>query len=242
MAQPLKDKIAAVTGGASGIGLECVRHLLDNGAEVYIIDFDAKAAEARAAELGDKAHALIADLTKYEDIEKAVHTIVKNHGRIDIFHANAGSYVADMPWEGDTKRWDRMLDLNINAAFRCVRAVAPQMMEQKSGDIVITSSISGMVPMVSEPVYTASKHAVQAFVHTARRKLAAYDVRISAIQPGPVVTPLLKDWDQERVKANLESGGIMQPVEVAEALIFMLTRRKGVIVRDLVILPQNFDV
>lgn len=102
-----------------------------------------------------------------------------------------------------------MLDLNINAAFRCVRAVAPQMMEQKSGDIVITSSISGKVPMVSEPVYTASKHAVQAFVHTARRKLAAHDVRISAIQPGPVATPLLNDWDQERVKANLVSGGIM---------------------------------
>jgi len=242
MTSPLQDKIAAVTGGASGIGLECVRHLADHGAIVYILDRDRQALDKARDELGERVHAIEVDLFRYETVDRAIETIVSEQGRIDILHANAGAYIGGNIWEGNSDAWDKMLNLNINAAFRSARAVMPAMMQQKSGDIVLTSSIAGLIPIPAEPIYTASKHAVQAFTHTVRRQLAPFGIRVGAIQPGPVVTPLLNDWDPERLKANIEAGAMMQPVDVAEAVIFMLTRRKGTVVRDLVLLPHSFDV
>jgi len=96
--------------------------------------------------------------------------------------------------------------------------------------------------VVWEPIYTASKFAVQAFVHTTRRQLARHGVRVGAVLPGPVVTALLDDWPQAKMDEALASGSLMQPVEVAEALIFMLTRPRHVTVRDLVILPNAVDL
>lgn len=98
-------------------------------------------------------------------------------GRLDIFHANAGAYIGGPVAEGDPDVWDRVLHLNINAAFRCVRSVLPHLIAQKSGDIIFTSSIAGVVPVIWEPVYTASKFAVQAFVHTTRRRGAVWRAR-----------------------------------------------------------------
>ena len=111
-------------------------------------------------------------------------------GQLDIFHANAGSYVGGEVIDGDPDAWDRMLNLNINAVFRSVHAVLPHMVERKTGDIIVTSSIAGLVPVVWEPIYTASKHAVQAFVHTVRRQVAKHGIRVGAVAPGPVVTAL----------------------------------------------------
>jgi ribitol 2-dehydrogenase len=141
--------------------------------------------------------------------------------------------------DGDPDAWDRMLDLNINAAFRSVRAVLPQMIEQQSGDIIMTSSIAGLVPVVWEPIYTASKHAVQAFVHTVRRQVARHGIRVGAVAPGPVVTALVSDWPKEKLEDELKKGGLIEPKEVAEAVLFMLTRPRNVTIRDLVILPRE---
>jgi ribitol 2-dehydrogenase len=163
-------------------------------------------------------------------------------GGLDIFHANAGGYVGGDVVEGQPDDWDRMLNLNINAAFRSVHAVLPHMVARKSGDIVFTSSIAGVVPVVWEPIYTASKFAVQAFVHTTRRQLSRHGVRVGAVLPGPVVTALLDDWPKAKMDEALASGSLMQPVEVAEALVFMLTRPRHVTVRDLVILPNAVDL
>jgi ribitol 2-dehydrogenase len=144
--------------------------------------------------------------------------------------------------DGDPDAWDRMLNLNINAAFRSVHAVLPHMIGRKTGDIVLTSSIAGVVPVVWEPIYTASKFAVQAFAHTIRRQLAPHGIRVGSVLPGPVVTALLDDWPKAKMDEALANGSLMQPVEVAEAVVFMLTRRKGVVVRDLVILPNTVDL
>jgi ribitol 2-dehydrogenase len=144
--------------------------------------------------------------------------------------------------EGRPDEWDRVLNLNVNSAFRSVHAVLPHLVAQKSGDIVFTSSIAGVVPVAWEPIYTASKFAVQAFVHTTRRQLSKHGVRVGAVLPGPVVTALLDDWPKAKMDEALASGSLMQPVEVAEALIFMLTRPRHVTVRDLVILPNSVDL
>jgi ribitol 2-dehydrogenase len=144
--------------------------------------------------------------------------------------------------DGDPDAWDRMLNLNINAAFRSIHAVLPHMVERKTGDIVLTSSIAGVVPVVWEPIYTASKFAVQAFAHTIRRQLAPHGIRVGAVLPGPVVTALLDDWPKAKMEEALANGSLMQPTEVAEAVLFMLTRSRGVVVRDLVILPNTVDL
>ena len=118
--------------------------------------------------------------------------ILEKAGQLDIFHANAGAYVGGEVLDGDPDAWDRMLNLNVNAVFRSVHAVLPHMVERKTGDIIVTSSIAGLVPVVWEPIYTASKFAVQAFVHTVRRQVAKHGIRVGAVAPGPVVTALLE--------------------------------------------------
>jgi ribitol 2-dehydrogenase len=168
--------------------------------------------------------------------------IIDHSGRLDIFHANAGSYVGGNLVEGDPDQWDRMLNLNVNATFRSVHAVLGHMVERGRGDIILTSSIAGMVPVVWEPIYTASKHAVQAFVHSVRRQVSPQGVRVGAVSTGPGQTALLSDWPKAKMDEALSSGSLMEAVEVAEAVIFMLTRPRHVTVRDLVILPNATDL
>jgi len=242
MAEDLSGSVAAITGAASGIGLECARALIGVGATVVLIDRAEDRLRAACAELGPEAIPLVVDLSQPEQVEAMVARILERTGRIDIFHANAGSYVGGEIVDGDPDAWDRMLDLNINAAFRSVRAVLPQMIKQKRGDIIMTSSIAGLVPVVWEPIYTASKHAVQAFVHTVRRQVARHGIRVGAVAPGPVVTALVSDWPKEKLEDELKKGGLIEPKEVAEAVLFMLTRPRNVTIRDLVILPQSNDL
>lgn len=238
----LSGKTAAITGAASGIGLACARELIAQGASVVLVDRDAEALRRAVADLGDKAHPLSIDLTDRASVDSMLPAIVERVGPLDIFHANAGSYVGGEVVEGDPDAWDRMLDLNINAAFRSVHAVLPHMVERRTGDIIMTSSISGLVPVVWEPIYTASKHAVQAFVHTVRRQVARHGIRVGAVAPGPVVTALIADWPQEKLDAARAAGDLMEASEVAAAVAFMLTRPRNVTIRDLVILPQANDL
>ena len=242
MDETLNGKVVAITGAASGIGLACARRALSAGASAVLVDrAEGRLAELRA-ELGDRAHAVVTDLLDPKSIERLLPQILERTGRLDVFHANAGSYVAGDVVEGDPDAWDRMLTLNVNAVFRTVHAVLPHMAERGTGDIVVTSSVAGHVPVMVEPIYTASKHAVQAFVHTVRRQVAPRGIRVMAIAPGPVSTALLADWDQDRLQKTIAAGGLLEPEEVAEAVHFMLTRPRTVTIRDLVILPHSFDI
>ncbi|MBD2800781.1 SDR family oxidoreductase [Xenorhabdus sp. M] len=242
MAISLENKVAAITGAASGIGLECARTLIKAGAKVVLIDRAEDQLMQRADELGENAIPLVVDLMEPEQVDGMLDGILKKAERLDIFHANAGAYVGGPVAEGDPDVWDKVLNLNINAAFRSVRAVLPHFIEQKSGDVLFTSSIAGMIPVAWEPIYTASKFAVQAFVHSTRRQVSKHGVRVGAVLPGPVVTALLDDWPKAKMDEALANGSLMQPIEVAEAVLFMLTRPRNVTVRDLVILPSSVDL
>ncbi|ESX92102.1 MULTISPECIES: SDR family oxidoreductase [unclassified Mesorhizobium] len=242
MAQDLSGKVAAITGAASGIGLECARALIAAGVRVVLVDRAEDALKSVCTELGPDAIPLVIDLMKPASVATMMPQILDKAGPLDIFHANAGAYVGGPVLEGDPDAWDRMLNLNINAVFRSIHAVLPHMVERKTGDIIVTSSIAGLVPVVWEPIYTASKHAVQAFVHTVRRQVAPHGLRVGAVQPGPVVTALISDWPKDKLEDELAKGGLIQPVEVAEAVLFMLTRPRNVTIRDLVILPQSNDL
>ncbi|MCW5708356.1 SDR family oxidoreductase [Shinella sp.] len=242
MADLMKGKIAAITGAASGIGLECARTLLAEGATVVLVDRAQDKLEQLCKELGPNALPLVVDLLNPQDVSGMLPGILDIAGGLDVFHANAGAYIGGPVAEGDPDAWDRMLNLNINAAFRSVHAVLSYMIGKKTGDILFTSSIAGVVPVVWEPIYTASKFAVQAFVHSTRRQVAQHGVRVGAVLPGPVVTALLDDWPKEKMDEALANGSLMQPKEVADAVLFMLTRPRNVTVRDLVILPNSVDL
>ncbi|MBO9195247.1 SDR family oxidoreductase [Rhizobium sp. 16-449-1b] len=242
MTDLMKGKVAAITGSASGIGLECARTLHAEGATVVLIDRAKDKLNEICEEFGERAFPLVVDLLDGKQLSGILPRILEIAGRLDIFHANAGAYIGGQVAEGDPDAWDRMLNLNINAAFRSVHAVLPHMIAQKSGDILFTSSIAGVVPVVWEPIYTASKFAVQAFVHSTRRQVAQHGVRVGAVLPGPVVTALLDDWPKAKMEEALANGSLMQPKEVADCVLFMLSRPRNVTIRDLVILPNSVDL
>ena len=242
MRQSLSGKVAAITGAASGIGLECARALLKEGARVALVDRAGDALKSLCAELGIEAFPVVVNLTDAASVATMLPQILTRFGHLDIFHANAGSYVGGEVVHGNPDEWDRMLNLNINATFRSIQAVLPHMVERRTGDIIVTSSIAGLVPVVWEPIYTASKHAIQAFVHTVRRQVAKHGVRVGAVAPGPVITALISDWPKAKLDEAKATGALMEASEVAEAVVFMLTRPPGITIRDLVILPNSTDL
>ena len=238
----LEGQVVAITGGASGIGLACARQCLAAGAQVALVDRDEAALRDVCADLGAGAHPAVTDLLVPDSVAAMLPQILAAAGRLDVFHANAGAYVGGDVLDGNPDQWDMVLNLNINATFRSVHAVLPHLAAQKSGDVILTSSVAGVIPVVWEPIYTASKHAVQAFTHTVRRQMAKHGVRVGAILPGPVVTALLDDWPRAKLEQALAEGSLMQPEEVADCVVFMLTRPRNVTIRDLVLLPNAVDL
>ncbi|SMG56963.1 SDR family oxidoreductase [Cedecea sp. NFIX57] len=239
---PLHGKVAAITGAASGIGLACACAFLTAGARVVMIDRDVAALRRSTTDLGEHALPLLADVTDPGQADSLPHHILRLAGRLDIFHANAGLYTGGPFVDTDPATMENVLNLNVNATFRCIHAVLPHLIAQQAGDILLTSSVAGVVPVVHEPVYTASKFAVQGFVHSLRRQLFPHGIRVGAVLPGPVSTALLNDWPEAKRREALESGALLQPADVAEAVLFMVTRPRNVTVRDLVILPNRVDL
>ena len=238
----LTGKVVAITGAAAGIGLACARAMAGAGAHVVLVDRDQARLEAACAELAGAATPLVVDLLDPASVARMMPGILAAAGRLDVFHANAGSYVGGDVNGGDPDGWDRMLNLNVNACFRSIHAVLPHMVERGSGDIIVTSSVAGFVPVVAEPVYTASKHAVQAFVHTLRRQMIPHGVRVGEVAPGPVETALIDDWPQAKKDEARARRSMLEPEQIAEAVLFMLTRPRHVVIRDLVILPHTLDM
>ena len=238
----LSGKVVAITGAASGIGLACAKACIAAGARVALVDRDTDALDRVCADLGDAVLPVVTDLMDKASVARMLPAILDKAGRLDVFHANAGAYVGGDVLEADPDAWDQMLNLNINAVFRSVHAVLPHLAKQGSGDVILTSSIAGVIPVVWEPIYTASKHAVQAFTHTVRRQMSRHGVRVGAILPGPVVTALLDEWPKAKLDQALADGSLMQPQEVADCVVFMLTRPSNVTIRDLVLLPNAVDL
>jgi ribitol 2-dehydrogenase len=163
-------------------------------------------------------------------------------GQLDILYANAGTYSGGALIEAELDSIDLMLNLNVNTVMKNVRSVIPHMMERGTGDIIVTSSVAGHTAVPWEPVYSASKWAMTSFVQTMRRQLNKHGIRVGSVSPGPVVSALLADWPEENLRKAKESGSLMEPEEVADAVIYMLTRPRNITIRDMVVLPTNFNI
>ena len=242
MAGELKGKVAAITGAASGIGLACAEAMLAAGARVVLIDRDAATLEALCAKHGQAVMPLVLDLLDPQACAALLPGVLRLAGQLDIFHANAGTYVGGDLVDADVGAIDRMLNLNVNVVMKNVHDVLPHMIGRGAGDIIVTSSLAAHFPTPWEPVYASSKWAINCFVQTVRRQVSKHGVRVGSISPGPVVSALLADWPAEKLAEARASGSLLEASEVADVVLFMLTRPRGMTIRDVVMLPTNFDL
>ncbi|EAR51154.1 hypothetical protein OG2516_14805 [Oceanicola granulosus HTCC2516] len=242
MAQTFDGKVAAITGGASGIGLATAEALLAQGAKVVLVDRDADALGALSERHGARCIAQVTDLLDRDSCDAMVPEILDKAGRIDILHCNAGTYIGGDLAETDPATIDRMLNLNVNAVMKNVHAVIPHMSARGSGDIMVTCSVAGHAAIPWEPVYSGSKWAITCFVQTMRRQLLGKGIRVGQVSPGPVVSALLADWPAERLQRAKDEGALIEPSEVADAVVFALSRPRNVTIRDMVVLPSAFDI
>lgn len=242
MGVELEGKIAVVTGAASGIGLSITKDLLDAGVTVVMVDRDEAAVTKLADELGETAVAQVTDLLDPQSCDAMVPEILEKVGHIDIMMCNAGSYIGGDLVDTTPAAIDRMMNLNVNAVIKNVHAVAPHMISRGTGDIIVTCSIAGHAAIHVEPVYSASKWAITSFVQTMRRQLMEHGIRVGQVSPGPVISALLSDWEPERLQSMKDAGALMETQEVSDAMMYMLTRPRNVTIRDMIVLPSNFDM
>lgn len=242
MGNDLNGKIAAITGAASGIGLATTEAMIAAGATVILVDRDEAALADVCDRLGPAAIPLVVDLLDPDDCKGLLDGILGKVDHLDIFYANAGTYIGGDLTETDHDTIDHMLNLNVNAVIKNVYSVLPHMIERKTGDIIVTGSIAGHFPVPWEPVYSPSKWAIRDFVQILRRQLIKHGIRVGTVSPGPVISALLKDWPEENLRKAKENGSLIEPTEVSDAVMYMVTRPRNVTIRDIIVLPTNFDM
>ena len=242
MTHPLAGKVVIITGASSGIGAATARALARCGCRLTLAARSADKLAALASALGPETLAVPTDVTVGADAARMVDQTVERFGRVDALFANAGIYIRGPITDSGPDDWAHLLDVNIVGVLRGIHAVLPHLTAQKSGDILVTSSISGFIDIHGEPIYSASKHAVQGLVHTLRRQVAASGVRVGSLAPGMVANELWDITDPAEIARRVEERACLRSEDVAEAAVFMLSQPPHVTIRDLVMLPQNQDL
>jgi ribitol 2-dehydrogenase len=242
MEHSLSGKVIIITGASSGIGAATAHALARLGCRLTLAARSVDKLRALAEELGPATLVVPTDVTVGSDVTQMVAKTLEQFGRVDVLFANAGIYIPGQVAEGDPDAWAKLMDVNVNGVLRCVHAVLPYLTAQRSGDILITSSISGFIDIHWEPVYSASKHAIQGFVHTLRRQVASSGIRVGAIAPGMVANELWGLTEAAEIDKWVGRHASLRSEDVAEAVVFMLSQPPHVTIRDLVMLPQNQDL
>jgi len=240
--QSLTGKVIIITGASTGIGAATARSLVKLGGQVALAARSADKLAQLAAELGPAALCIPTDVTDEVQVANMVARTLQTFHRIDGLLANAGIYIPGKIFEGNPNDWAKLIEVNVTGVMRCVHAVLPYLIAQKSGDILVTSSISGFSDIHWEPVYSASKHAIQSFVHTLRRQVLSYGIRVGSIAPGTVANELWGITEEAEVNKRVADHSCLRSEDVAEAIVFMLSQPPHVTIRDLVMLPQGFDL
>lgn len=228
-------KTALVTGAASGIGLEVARRLAAAGAAVVVADHNERGARdvARSlAEAGGRAAAVRVDVTDPESVRQAVEFTVETFGGLQLAVNNAGIAGASAPTgEYTVEDWRRVIDTNLNGVFYSLRYELPQLVAAGGGAVVNMSSILGTNGFAGSPAYSAAKHAVVGLTKSAAVEYAARGVRVNAVAPGFIDTPLLKgDEAQRRQLIALHPQGRLGTAdEVADLTLFLLSDRASFI-------------
>lgn len=231
MSYNFHGKTAIVSGGASGIGAEKVKLLIEGGAAVVIADIDLEKATEFAAELkknGGKAEPFKANVANQEDSKATVEFAKKTFGGLHYAFNNAGIVGAEKHvGELSPEEWQKVIEINLNGVFYAMHYQIPAMLESGGGAIVNTSSIAGFIGIENLSAYVASKHGVAGLTKSAAVEYGKQGIRINSVHPGYILTPLIAQWTNTDLKSELEKlhpiGRLGEPKEVAEVVAFLLS-------------------
>jgi NAD(P)-dependent dehydrogenase (short-subunit alcohol dehydrogenase family) len=231
----LEDRVALITGGASGIGLATAERFLEEGARVVIADLSREGGEAAVAALGAKGpgrlEAVVCDVSRSDAVARLVEGIVARHGRIDVLFNNAGMFVPNELHEVAAEEWDEILRVNLTSVYLVSKQVLPHMLARGKGAIVNNSSVAGLVGDLRSAAYCATKGAVAQLTRAMALDYARRGIRVNAICCGEIDTPLFAreagqlglSVDQFRARLNEAHpiGRIGRPREAADAVVFL---------------------
>jgi len=222
----LKDKIAVVTGAASGIGAATAKELAEAGATVIVADVQKDKGEAQAAALrdaGGKARYLYVDVTDAKSIAAFADAVQTQFGTPDVLINGAGWGTTHPFWEGTPELWDKIIGLNFIGPMRLTKAFLPAMIQRASGRIVNIASDAGRVGSLGETVYSGAKGGLIAFTKSLAREVARYQISVNCVCPGPTDTPLMAAVPEkvtEALKKAIPFRRLGKPEEVADAVLF----------------------
>ncbi|MDO8605209.1 MAG: SDR family NAD(P)-dependent oxidoreductase [Phaeospirillum sp.] len=230
-----KDKVALVTGGASGIGLCTVQTIAELGGDVLVADINVEAGEKAAADIrakGGKAEFVRLDVTDKASIATVRDHVLASKGRLDVL-CNVAGWGHIQPFvNNDDAFIAKVMALNLNGPIELIRAFFPSMIEKQGGKIVNVSSDAGRVGSLGESVYSAAKGGLIAFSKSLAREGARYGITVNAICPGPTDTPLLKSEPEKFLEAFLKVIPMRRfgkPQEVADGIVFLASNRANYI-------------
>lgn len=235
----LCNKVVFLTGASSGIGRATAWLLDDLGASVVLVGRSHERLTDTAKRLKNPYLLFALDVADLEQLKSAVDAVKTSFGHIDIVIANAGLYVVGEFTLDQSNSYKSVIDTNVIGVMNTVAACLSLLKQSSAADVIVTSSISGHEVLNPEPVYTASKHAVQAFVHSLRVQLTECNIRVGSIAPGKTLNELWGLTDENEIEALYRAGQGIKSEDVAEAILFMLTRPRSIGVRDLVLLPSG---
>ena len=258
----LENKIAIVTGGAMGNGLGIVKVFLKYGAKVVILDYDKKVYEVtkELVEKGNDVKGYLCDIRDSSSIQKCIDEVIKAYGTIDILVNNAGIAKLDTFMNTDDELRDAHFDINIKGAWNMAKAVVPTMIENKKGSIVNLSSVTGpLVADTGEVAYATTKAAVLGFTKGLAAEMVQYNIRVNAIMPGYIMTPMVEgianDSDAshpasviEGIRAGIPMGRLGSIEELGELAAFLASDEasyitaQGIVIDGGSTLPETMSV
>ncbi|HTD92380.1 MAG TPA: SDR family oxidoreductase [Chitinophagaceae bacterium] len=193
----LKDKIIFLTGGSKGIGLECAKRYSGEGAKVMVVSNDSASIDETLEILG-KGHAgIVCDVSRAHDVEKAVQHALRTYGRIDVIHNNAGIARPAKPLhQTDEDEWDNVFNINLKSIFLTAKYGMPALKDSR-GTILSTSSLVGEIGQENHAAYAATKGGINALTKSMALDYAPYNIRVNAVAPAAVWTPMLREWSKE---------------------------------------------